>query len=288
MGHYSFKDGEPAWGDVDKSELPMEAFAFPHACVMAGMMTRAMAMEMPKSEWKLPHHWVDSEGEMYAHRDGSRLAMQAMTSGIMGQRARISSRYRATVRAHLERHNRAREREEDEDSLTAEEIIKKLKDTESTLNIDEVVAFVQANQGTIMLLGDKLEDAEGELNALKEQIVLLQANVQAAKAEAEEARRDRDVQAQLVVGQSAVITERMDKLLNLILGRMEVLGDSQEKRDRFKTRAANMDFAQLDLEWEDVSARYNELFRVERLTHPTLPESDALWRDMSAYRVSAR
>jgi len=83
----TIKDGEPSWGDVDKTKLPREAFA-------------DMGEEDKKSTWKYPHHWI-SAGKMYLHEGGLNAAWAAAQGARSGQEAS------ASVKSHLRKHRNA-------------------------------------------------------------------------------------------------------------------------------------------------------------------------------------
>lgn len=102
--HFQFRTREPKWEDVDKSTLPLEAFGFPDALVRSGKMSRKNAAEIPRSEWKLPHHFRAEDGRLYPHRRGVQLAIQALGPGIRGNRVILPKTARTSVRAHLRMH----------------------------------------------------------------------------------------------------------------------------------------------------------------------------------------
>lgn len=75
-------DGEPSWGDVDKTKLPRKAFA-------------DQGEPDKKSTWKYPHHWVQgggnpddagvfTSGTMYLHRGGLNAAWAAANGARSG------------------------------------------------------------------------------------------------------------------------------------------------------------------------------------------------------------
>lgn len=80
--HYThnstFAASEPAWGTVNKSSLPDNAFADPEAR-------------------KYPHHWI-SKGKMYLHRGGL-IAARAAAHG-----ARTGKKASPAVLSHLNSH----------------------------------------------------------------------------------------------------------------------------------------------------------------------------------------
>jgi len=81
------KEGEPAWGSVDKTTLPREAHA-------------DMGESDKKSTWKYPHHWI-SDGVMYLHKGGLNTAWAAANGARSGQKAS------AEVMDHLQKHRSA-------------------------------------------------------------------------------------------------------------------------------------------------------------------------------------
>jgi len=78
----------PRWPEVDKSELPREAFAY--------------APGSDRGEWKLPHHFV-RDGTMYLHRGGVIAAWAALNGARTGKPMRVPGQ----VRRHLEAARRA-------------------------------------------------------------------------------------------------------------------------------------------------------------------------------------
>lgn len=92
-------DGEPKWGDVDKTALPRIAFA-------------EKGEAGKKSTWGYPHHWVKggtkkdedgiwTDGTLYLHKGGLAAAWSAAQGGHGGGKADEA------VIAHLERHRKA-------------------------------------------------------------------------------------------------------------------------------------------------------------------------------------
>jgi len=91
-------ENEPAWGDVDKTKLPRNAFA-------------DQGEEGKKSTWRYPHHWVKNgevgedgiykSGDMYLHRGGLIAAWAAANGARSGQEASEE------VKAHLRAHRKA-------------------------------------------------------------------------------------------------------------------------------------------------------------------------------------
>ena len=91
------EDDEPAWGDVDKTELPDNAFA---------------TTDFAPDERRFPHHWVKDgrdtnddgvfdEGDMFLHRGG----LDAAWAAAMG--ARTGERADTRIIGHLAEHRRA-------------------------------------------------------------------------------------------------------------------------------------------------------------------------------------
>jgi len=78
--------GEPEWAEIDRAELPAEAFA-----VVGDPDTR--------SSWKLPHHFL-RDGTLYAHAGGIRAALAALGGARTGDPMDAP----ASIRAHLEEH----------------------------------------------------------------------------------------------------------------------------------------------------------------------------------------
>jgi hypothetical protein len=85
------KKGETAWGNVDKTRLPYNAFA---------NMKDSVFDKKKKSTWKFPHHWI-SMGKMYLHRGGLSYAIGAANGGRSGKKASKN------VFAHLNSHLKA-------------------------------------------------------------------------------------------------------------------------------------------------------------------------------------
>lgn len=92
-------DNEPAWGDVDKTSLPRNAFA-------------DQGEADKKSTWKYPHHWIKgggnkdengiyTTGTMYLHKGGLNAAWSAAQGGRSGQEASQA------VKSHLNAHRKA-------------------------------------------------------------------------------------------------------------------------------------------------------------------------------------
>lgn len=75
----------PAWGSIEKTRLPFDAFVF------------EIATKGKKSTYKYPHHWV-SRGKMYLHRQGLAYAIAAAKGARSGKRAGPE------VFAHLNKH----------------------------------------------------------------------------------------------------------------------------------------------------------------------------------------
>lgn len=69
-------DNEPAWSDVDKTELPEQAFVW---------QARDFDPEK-KSTWSYPHHFVRG-GILYLHRGGLGAALAAARGARSGKRA---------------------------------------------------------------------------------------------------------------------------------------------------------------------------------------------------------
>lgn len=99
LAHNSkLKDNEPAWGNVDKTKLPRNAYA-------------DMGYPGKKSTWKYPHHWVVggkvgndgvyTSGDMYLHKGGLIAAWAAAQGARSGKKASPS------VIAHLQKHRKA-------------------------------------------------------------------------------------------------------------------------------------------------------------------------------------
>jgi ATP-dependent Clp protease protease subunit len=108
FGHNSkTKEGEPAWGTVDKTALPELAFA---------------GKGENKSDWSYPHHWISggterddrgiwTNGTMYLHEGGLNAAWSAANGGRSGQKAEQS------ILDHLQAHRKALGKDDAQDRL---------------------------------------------------------------------------------------------------------------------------------------------------------------------------
>jgi len=107
-------DSEPAWGKVDQTRLPRNAFA-------------DMGDPRKKSTWKYPHHWVRNggmgeddygnevyvSGYMFLHDGGLDAAWAAAQGARSGEKASQK------IRNHLQKHRRALNKTEDEEDEDA-------------------------------------------------------------------------------------------------------------------------------------------------------------------------
>lgn len=95
----TLEEGEPKWGDLDKTKLPRNAHAD------TGEADK-------KSTWKYPHHWVKdggdldddgifTSGKMYLHEGGLKAAWSAAQGARTGQEASDA------VKSHLNAHRKA-------------------------------------------------------------------------------------------------------------------------------------------------------------------------------------
>ncbi|MGD0919550.1 MAG: phage major capsid protein [Thermodesulfobacteriota bacterium] len=113
-------DSEPAWGDVDKTKLPRQAFA-------------RQGEPDKKSTWGYPHHWVSggkvgdegvyTSGTMYLHKGGLNAAWAAANGAHTGKDADSG------VKAHLEAHRKALglDKKEEKKSLENYEVRETIK-----------------------------------------------------------------------------------------------------------------------------------------------------------------
>lgn len=339
MGHYTLRSREPEWGpylQANRSSLPLEAFGWPYGAVLAGRMTRAAANEIPRSQWKLPHHWRAGDGALYAHRRGSQLALQALEGGIRGNRVQIPRVFLAVVRAHQQRHVDVIERSDNvatpkkEEKLDFGGVLAMLKDTEGVLDVGAVVAFVEEREDLVAVLSaevgeceafvsevsevldieggsyedilhrlafleegapeeelgavesegpDELKGLRGEKTKLLEEIV--EVREQIVKLDGTIAHQEASL-----TSLRDIVEARREKLVQMIIGRMELLKKPETAISRFKTRAEKMTLEDLDAELEETDEAYREAYRIERATVDGKPEErEILWRDLRGYRV---
>jgi len=127
LGHNNtLEDGEPSWGDVDKTKLPFKAFVW-----------EASDTDKEKvSTWRYPHHWVKSggdpddngrytSGDMYLHEGG-------LNAGwVAAQGARTGEKAEQAIISHLEKHRKAIGKDEEEGSSKTSAIGSKVIDKDA-------------------------------------------------------------------------------------------------------------------------------------------------------------
>lgn len=131
-------DNEPAWGQVDKTKLPLKAFA-----------NQDVADPEKVTTWKLPHHHVRNgtnpdakgrftDGNMFLNRRGLAAAFAAMQGARIGRPMDVT----AKTRAHIMKHREAiQEKSADEWTDYLENEITILKNNDFTENdIKEIYA----------------------------------------------------------------------------------------------------------------------------------------------------
>ncbi len=78
---------------------------------------------------------------------------------------------------------------------------------------------------------------------------------------------------------------RRQKLVDAIVGKLEMLDESSDVGKRFRVRAETMNFEQLDAELEDVESKLREKLGTSRVTKPSDSENLLSGRVLSNYRV---
>lgn len=124
------KDGEPEWGSVDKTKLPLKAFVW----------EASNADNEKKSTWSYPHHWVENgeiddggvyaSGDMYLHQGGLIAAWAA------SQGARTGDKADAAIVAHLQAHRDALGMDKGGKSVAPK--VEKAVDTEGNPSVGDI------------------------------------------------------------------------------------------------------------------------------------------------------
>ena len=83
------------------------------------------------------------------------------------------------------------------------------------------------------------------------------------------------------------LAKRWQKLVDEVVGRMEVCGFDEVSRERFRQRLPRLGFEDLDNEWESISDEFNRLFVVSPVTVRDLGTHLSA-KDFSSYRVRER
>ena len=290
MAHYSIKDKSPIWGSVNKSTLPIEAFAYPHAMMLAGKMTEKKALYLPKSEWKLSHHW-ESEGKLWAHPTGVQLALQAMGAGLMGQKVKLPASATSIVRAHLNQHLKGVERVNTKKAkqkkvITAEQALDHLEQIENNdttvLDIEGLARCIESQEEALTQLCTSLDLEEVNLKNAQSQIEKLVAEKQKVEKlttdlttslttiKTLETERDTiksekektDTLFTLLTTErdtlQATVNTRHKKLVSQIVGKHELVGHDKLAVEAFKTRAEKLTFDELDAEMTTITKQLEE------------------------------
>ena len=260
MGHYDPKRNgrEPPWStwvSHNRSRLPKIAFAY--------------AEGDDRSKWKLPHHWIDGQGTLYVHKGGVRAAIR------MVGHTDISEAAKERARVHLIRHRNAFERRDDVKDEQVKQVLDMLADEEEALALDVIREVIEGLQGDLSEAVDEnksLElDLEGVEDKLQEALSLAESRRQELITETTRVKtfgqEKDDLQNSLTAAEEQLAAGRV-KLIDGILGKMEVCGDSQEKRDRMKESLVRMDLPELDGAFADVMERWREKFVVKAVGDP--------------------
>ena len=276
MGHYDRKPNgrEPEWStwvSHNRGRLPRDAFAY--------------AVGDDRSKWKLPHHWIDGLGTLWAHRGGVNAAYR------MVGRADIPEAGKVRARSHLGRH-----RGHFSGGLVMLEkavidgALSMLKDGEATLEVDKVVSVIDGLVGDReeleAALSEKSEDVE-EFRALQKtnvsEIDRLTAEVGekdsvVAERDAEIVRlgaeastfgdRIKELEADVVAtqevadGVSAQLEQVKADRVEVILGKMELCGSEAVDLAAAKGRLSALDLDSLGSELATVDQEYRRKFLI--------------------------
>ncbi len=267
LGHYDTKPSgrEPPWStwvSHNRSRLPKIAFAY--------------AEGDDRTKWKLPHHWIDGQGTLWAHKGGVRAAIR------MVGHTDISEAAKERCRAHLGRHRSAFERRDDVRDGQVKEVLEMLVDDRADLKLDVIRETIEELQGEVAVATEGCDSVEEEcrealgtvasqkvqLEEDRQRLEVARASIAALEAEKKTLVERLEASEQLASDGETELAARKTELVDEILGKMEVCGDDQEKRDRAKESLGRMDFSELDGALSDVMERWREKFVVKPVGDP--------------------
>jgi len=192
---------EPAWGSVDKTKLPRNAFA-------------DMGEVGKKSTFRYPHHWVEGgkvgesglfvSGNMYLHRGGLKAALQAAGGARSGQKESNPA-----VKKHLTSHADAIGMERKETAALLGMSFGALENfLNNNLNAVENKGGEQIMSMTYEELEAKVKDLELSLSAKEDSIVAMESDALTMKSKIE------SLEAEIVAheGSESKLTNKVDEL----------------------------------------------------------------------------
>ena len=275
QGHYDTKPNgrEPEWSTWvahNRSRLPKQAFAY--------------AEGDDRSKWKLPHHWIDGQGALWAHRGGVWAAIR------MVGHTDISEAAKARAREHLMRHRRAFQGG-DQVKEDVKRILAMFEDDSKPLDLDAVREVIESLSDELAVSSEESGRLAADLNDALERISeltveqakwmderkALEAQVQSEKEQAaalQEKARDLE----------ACLQERKDRMVSEIIGKMELCGFSEAKVARARERLSKTEFEGLDAEYEEVMEVFRERFAVPRTSEPA-SSGDSAFAAMEVVRL---